>query len=139
MVRLIIRRVTILECRCGKREEAAMTDVRFAPGTRHWAVARPAGIAFRPAAALALIGGGAIAAVLLAFVAVPAPLRPDPPLLAHVTGLLAGYGVAVMLALMARTPALERGVGADRLARWHGTGGWAILALAGAHAIAATQ
>lgn len=93
----------------------------------------------RPAAVLALIAGGALAALLLAVAGAPVPLRLDPPLIAHVTGLLAGYGVAVMLALMARTPALERGVGADRLARWHGAGGRVILALAGAHAVAATQ
>ena len=37
----------------------------------------------------------------------------------RVTGLLAGYGVVVLLALMARIPPLERGIGADQLARWH--------------------
>jgi len=41
----------------------------------------------------------------------------------RVTGLLAGYGCAVLLALMARVPALERGVGTDRIARWHAMGG----------------
>src|SRR3954454_20760814 len=41
----------------------------------------------------------------------------------RVTGLLAGYGVVVLVALMARTPPLERGVGSDRLARWHARGG----------------
>lgn len=35
----------------------------------------------------------------------------------RVTGLLAGYGVVVLVALMARLPPLERGIGADRLAR----------------------
>ncbi len=37
----------------------------------------------------------------------------------RITGLLAGYAVVVLLALMARAPALERGIGSDRLARWH--------------------
>jgi ferredoxin-NADP reductase/DMSO/TMAO reductase YedYZ heme-binding membrane subunit len=50
----------------------------------------------------------------------------------RVTGLLAGYGCAVLLALMARVPALERGVGTDRLARWHAMGGrytvWLVMA-----------
>src|SRR5690349_17962426 len=39
-------------------------------------------------------------------------------LLAHVCGMLAGYGVVILLLLMSRTPALENGVGADRLTRW---------------------
>ncbi|MFF8618602.1 ferric reductase-like transmembrane domain-containing protein [Streptomyces sp. NPDC015350] len=47
---------------------------------------------------------------------------------AHLTGLLAGYGVLVMFFLMARIPAVEHGVGADRLARLHAWGGrWVIL------------
>ncbi len=96
------------------------------------------GFALRPTELKALIGYGALLVTLLAFFAVPLPLRLDPPLLAHVTGLLAGYGVAVMLVLMSRTPALERGVGADRLARWHGVGGRAIFALIVVHAVAAT-
>ncbi|GAA3029295.1 hypothetical protein GCM10020000_02320 [Streptomyces olivoverticillatus] len=37
----------------------------------------------------------------------------------RITGLLAGYACAVLLALMARVPLLDRGVGTDRLARWH--------------------
>jgi predicted ferric reductase len=58
-------------------------------------------------------------------------------LVAHVTGMLAGYGVAVLIALMSRTPALEFGVGADVLARWHGRGGRIVLTLTLAHAWAA--
>lgn len=53
----------------------------------------------------------------------------------RVTGLLAGYGCAVLLALMARVPALERGVGTDRLARWHAMGGRYTVWLALAHAL----
>ncbi|MFE5617518.1 ferric reductase-like transmembrane domain-containing protein [Streptomyces sp. NPDC056524] len=56
---------------------------------------------------------------------------------AHLTGLLAGYGVLVMLFLMARVPAVEHGVGADRLARWHAFGGRYVLGLVGAHALLA--
>src|SRR5256885_1478019 len=44
---------------------------------------------------------------------------PDVSPVAHVTGMLAGYGVLVLLVLVSRWPALERGVGADVLARWH--------------------
>jgi predicted ferric reductase len=58
---------------------------------------------------------------------------------AHVSGMLAGYGIVVLIGLMSRTPALERGVGADRLARWHGFGGKAVVALMLVHAIAAVQ
>ncbi|GAA2801802.1 ferredoxin reductase family protein [Streptomyces showdoensis] len=56
---------------------------------------------------------------------------------AHLTGLLAGYGVLVMLLLMARIPALEHGVGADRLARWHAHGGRYALGLVAAHGLLA--
>lgn len=48
---------------------------------------------------------------------------------AHVTGMLAGYGVVVLIGLMSRATVLERGVGADRLARWHGHGGRAVVSL----------
>src|SRR3954469_5647446 len=58
-------------------------------------------------------------------------------ILAHVSGMLAGYGVLVLLVLMSRWPALERGVGSDRLARWHAAGGRAVLSLVLVHAAAA--
>ena len=53
----------------------------------------------------------------------------------RITGLLAGYGVVVLVALMARLPPLERGVGADRLARWHAHGGRYTVSLVVAHAL----
>ncbi|MFE9043945.1 ferric reductase-like transmembrane domain-containing protein [Streptomyces sp. NPDC007818] len=56
---------------------------------------------------------------------------------AHLTGLLAGYGVLVLLLLMARVPAVEHGVGADRLARWHARGGRYVLGLIAAHTVLA--
>jgi hypothetical protein len=37
----------------------------------------------------------------------------------RITGLLAGYACAVLLALMARVPLLDHTIGTDRLARWH--------------------
>ncbi|MCW2945256.1 MAG: oxidoreductase FAD/NAD(P)-binding domain protein [Actinoallomurus sp.] len=51
----------------------------------------------------------------------------------RITGLLAGYTAIVLLALMARVPALERGVGTDRLARWHAMGGRYMVGLLVAH------
>ncbi|MEU6121979.1 ferric reductase-like transmembrane domain-containing protein [Streptomyces sp. NPDC047123] len=56
---------------------------------------------------------------------------------AHLTGLLAGYGILVMLFLMARVPAVEHGVGADLLARRHALGGRYVLTLCAAHALLA--
>ena len=56
----------------------------------------------------------------------------------RITGLLAGYGVVVLVALMARLPPIERGVGADRLARWHAMGGRYTVGLVVAHALLIT-
>src|SRR5207249_4112240 len=53
----------------------------------------------------------------------------------RITGLLAGYGVVVLVALMARIPPLERGIGADKLARWHAMGGRYTVGLIAAHAL----
>ena len=47
----------------------------------------------------------------------------------EILGLLAGYGVVILVALMARLPPLERGIGTDRLARWHAMGGRYIVSL----------
>src|SRR5947209_7275217 len=56
----------------------------------------------------------------------------------RITGLLAGYSVVVLVALMARIPPLERGIGADRLARWHAMGGRYTVCLAVAHGLLIT-
>ncbi len=53
----------------------------------------------------------------------------------RITGLLAGYGCAVLVALMARIPALERGAGTDRLARWHAMTGRYTVLLTCAHTL----
>jgi predicted ferric reductase len=53
----------------------------------------------------------------------------------RLTGLWAGYTIVILLALMARVPALERGVGADRLARWHAMGGRYTVSLSVAHTL----
>ena len=52
----------------------------------------------------------------------------------RITGLLSGYLMVVLLALMARVPALERGVGTDRLARWHAMAGRYTVCLVPVHA-----
>ena len=90
-----------------------------------------------PRILLALLAGGAVLALVLALAHPPERIVPGPALLAHVTGMLAGYGVAVMLVLMSRSPMIEHGVGADRLARWHSRAGPVIIVLAVVHAVAA--
>lgn len=90
------------------------------------------------ATVLMLLMLGALAVCALALVSAPRPLMLGTPVVAHVAGLLAGYGVTVMILLMARIPALERGVGADRMSRWHGVLGRAILLLILIHGVAAT-
>lgn len=59
--------------------------------------------------------------------------------LAHTTGLLAGYLVAVLLVLMSRAPVLEHRIGPDILVRWHARGGRTFLILVLIHAGAAMQ
>lgn len=56
----------------------------------------------------------------------------------RVTGLLAGYAMVVLVALMARIPPLERGIGADKLARWHAMGGRYSVSLVVAHGLLIT-
>jgi predicted ferric reductase len=88
---------------------------------------------------LALFGIGALVGswpVLLPLSA-HQPLRVV-PLIAHVAGMLAGYGVLVLVLLMARWPVLER-FGSDRLARWHARLGRLVLTLVLVHAVAAVQ
>ncbi len=54
----------------------------------------------------------------------------------RILGLLAGYLVAVQLILMARIPWVDRVLGAQRLARWHGSIGMFIVFLLIGHASA---
>ncbi len=56
----------------------------------------------------------------------------------RITGLLAGYGVAVLLVLMSRWPVLERRLGSDQLARWHASGGRYVVGLVVAHGVLVT-
>src|ERR1700761_4246464 len=94
----------------------------------------------RPEAALTLIGAGAVAVLVLWWHGTPS-LHGFGDWLTNagrITGLEAGYGVVVLVALMARIPPLERGVGADRLARWHSAGGRYTVGLVVAHALLIT-
>ena len=90
-----------------------------------------------PAVLLAVLAGGALVALVLAVASPLQPLVLDGALVANVSGMLAGYGVAVLLILMSRAPAIEHGVGSDRLARWHSRMGPAVIGLAVVHAGAA--
>lgn len=53
----------------------------------------------------------------------------------RITGLLAGYAIALVIAQMARVPALERRVGSDRVAGWHARTGRYALCLTVAHVV----
>ena len=105
------------------------TRVMSVPAIRRWTLT--------PQILLSLLGGGAVIALVLAVAHPPEPVVAGAALLSHLSGMLAGYGVAVMLVLMARTPMIEHGVGAGRLARWHSRAGPVIIALAAVHAVAA--
>jgi len=87
--------------------------------------------------ALATIWAGAAAVVFLWWHDTPFVVGLDGWLTnaGRITGLLTGYLVVVLLALMARVPALERGVGTDRLARWHAMAGRYTVCLAVAHTV----
>jgi predicted ferric reductase len=93
-----------------------------------------------PHAVLALISAGAVAALLLWWHDTPSINGFGDWLTnaGRITGLLAGYGVVVLVALMARIPPLERGIGADRLARWHARGGRYTVSLVVAHGLLIT-
>jgi predicted ferric reductase len=91
----------------------------------------------RPEAVLAVIAAGAVATLALWWHGTPSlggGLGDWLTNLGRIAGLEAGYGVVVLVVLMARLPPLERGVGGDRLARWHSTGGRYLVWVVVAHA-----
>jgi ferredoxin-NADP reductase len=94
----------------------------------------------QPTAVLTVIAAGAFAVLLLWWHEAPSlhGLGDWLTNAGRVTGLLAGYGVVVLVALMARLPPVERGVGSDRLARWHALGGRYTVYLVVAHALLIT-
>src|SRR4051794_5897469 len=93
-----------------------------------------------PGVILAVIAAGAFASLLLWWHDTPAVNGLGDWLTnaGRITGLLAGYSVVVLVALMARIPPLERGIGADRLARWHAMGGRYTVSLVVAHGLLIT-
>ncbi|MFD9218938.1 ferric reductase-like transmembrane domain-containing protein [Streptomyces sp. NPDC060064] len=99
------------------------------PKRRRWRLPAPA--------VLVVIYSGAAAVLSLWWRHTPAVVGVDGWLTGagRITGLLAGYTCAVLLLLMARIPALDRGVGTDRLARWHAIGGRYTVGLALAHTL----
>ena len=90
-----------------------------------------------PGLVLGLIGAGAIAILWLWWRDTPSVQGTGAILTnaGRILGLLAGYGFVVLVALMARLPPLERGVGSDRLARWHAMGGRYVITLVSGHVI----
>ena len=115
----------------------ALLHAPLAPGS---APAHRAGRSVRPGTVLTVLAGGAAVCVgwpIALALAAPRPIGAV-PLIAHLCGMAAGYGVIVLVALMSRTPVLERSVGADRLARWHGRGGRLVVGAVVVHAWAAT-
>ena len=123
-----------------RQAPAAMSSASppVVPARAHPARVRPARA--RPAAVLVTIAAGALAAVGLWWYSTPSAAGLGAWLTnaGRITGLLAGYGVVVLVALMARLPPLERGIGADRLARWHARGGRYTVSLVVAHALLIT-
>ena len=84
-----------------------------------------------------LLLGGAVAIVVWDLLNPTQTITLEVPLVAHLTGLLGGYGAAVMLILMSRAPALERGVGSDQLVRWHALTGRFVIIFIVVHAFTA--
>lgn len=109
----------------------------FHATARHSTGTAPLRRRIRPGVLLAAVVAGAVVVLALWWRGTPYVSGPDGWLTeaGRVTGLLAGYGLAVLLGLMARIPALERGVGSDRLARWHAMGGRYVIGLITAHVL----
>src|SRR5450432_4634212 len=96
------------------------------------------GAGVRPDLLLAGLTLGAALVVLLWWHDTPATIHTFCDWLTNagrITGLLAGYLIMVLVLLMARVPALERGLGADRLARWHSMGGRYTVSMSVAHTL----
>lgn len=82
----------------------------------------------RPAPAVVALGlawAGAAAVLALWWHDTGAVVGPADWLLGagRIAGMLCGYACALLIGLMARIPALENGVGSDRVARWHAMAG----------------
>jgi ferredoxin-NADP reductase/DMSO/TMAO reductase YedYZ heme-binding membrane subunit len=116
---------------CDEEEEAVVTTISHArPPVR--SRRHPETV---PRTVLTLVGAGALAVLVLWWHDTPSISGAAGWLTGagRITGLLAGYLAPVLLLLMARMPVLERGVGADRLARWHARGGRYLVSLLCVH------
>ncbi len=107
------------------------------PAARRTGPTRRADRLVLPFVVLGLIGLGVIGVLALWWHSTP-PTTASGDLLVDggdALGLLSGYGFVVLVALMARLPPLERGIGADRLARWHAMGGRYVITLVTGHVL----
>jgi predicted ferric reductase len=120
------------------------SSTRRRAATEAWAAPppqeRPAPWRPRPWAVLAVIAAGGVGVALLWLSSAPPVTGLGSALTGAgaILGMLAGYGVVVLVALMARLPPLERGVGAGQLARWHALGGRYVITVIVAHAVLVT-
>ncbi|MCU1689287.1 MAG: oxidoreductase FAD/NAD(P)-binding domain protein [Jatrophihabitantaceae bacterium] len=110
-----------------------------APGTGPqpaWAPGRQLPVSAAPLLVLTLMWGGAASTVAWWWLSTASVHGLAGWLIGagRVTGLGAGYAMAVLLILMARIPWLDRAVGTDRLVRWHAMGGRYAVSLVVAHA-----
>ncbi|MFI1200099.1 ferredoxin reductase family protein (plasmid) [Streptomyces sp. BHT-5-2] len=83
------------------------------------------------------IGAGAVGVLVLWWTGTSSVVGPAGWLTGagRITGLLAGYACAVLVALMARVPLLDHTLGTDRLARWHAAAGRYTISLVLAHVL----
>ncbi len=91
-----------------------------------------------PRLILCAVGAGAAAVAVMWFAHTPHGLSSANDYVlavARLSGLMAGYAIIMLIALMARIPPLERLVGADRLARWHARAGRYTLLLVLIHIV----
>jgi predicted ferric reductase len=109
---------------------AMRTAKPIAPGTGRARIVLP--IVVLAVIALGLVGVGYLWWRNTLFLHTPGALLTD---VGEVLGLIAGYGVVVLVALMARLPPLERGIGTDRLARWHSIGGRYVISVVSGHVV----
>ncbi|MFD0730208.1 ferredoxin reductase family protein [Planotetraspora mira] len=93
-----------------------------------------------PLVVLILIAGGAVAATSGCWSGMGSVNGLDGWLAwaGRLTGLLAGYACAILVTLVSRTPLLDRGIGSDRLARWHAVIARHTIVLSLAHMVFAT-
>ena len=100
----------------------------------------PAPSRVKPRVVLGIIFAGAVAVIGLWWhsTASVSGLGNEMTAAGDLLGLLSGYGVIILVALMARIPPLERGIGATRLARWHAMGGRYVISLITGHVVAIT-